>query len=69
MGIKGLLKELRGVTEQRVHISKFKGKRVVVDASTWLYRGCYCCAKEISLGIHVRVDFLLFCVFGAIVHL
>lgn len=37
--------------DKKVHISKYSGKRAVVDASTWLYRGCYSCAREVALQI------------------
>lgn len=50
MGISGLLKEVSGLAKRKVHISDYAGKRAVVDASTWLYRGCYSCAREVALS-------------------
>lgn len=51
MGISGLLREVSGLADRKVHISTFAGKRAVVDASTWLYRGCYSCAREVARGM------------------
>jgi len=33
-----------------VHISKFAGQRVAIDASSWLHRGAFSCARELALG-------------------
>eukprot|EP00466_Bigelowiella_natans_P003631 jgi/Bigna1/87753/estExt_fgenesh1_pg.C_230201 len=50
MGINGLLPLLKPVSE-RIHIKRFKGETVAVDASCWLHRGAYVCATELCLGI------------------
>ena len=50
MGISGLLPLLRPITE-RVHVRKWAGKRVAVDASCYLHKGAYTCSKEMCLGI------------------
>ena len=59
MGIKGLLQQLKA---QSTDLARFmreqfpnrrkNGERVraAVDASTWLYRGCFCCATDLALG-------------------
>jgi exonuclease-1 len=48
MGIENLLLYLRPALEP-VHISKYKGKTAAIDASCWLYKGCFSCAREINL--------------------
>ena len=49
MGIQGLLPVLKNVT-QTVHVSKYKGHKVAVDAYCWLHRAAYCCSEEICEG-------------------
>ncbi|TMW62328.1 hypothetical protein Poli38472_009821 [Pythium oligandrum] len=49
MGVQGLLPMLKSVMDQ-VHVAKYKGKRVGIDASGWLYKGCYSCAMDVVLG-------------------
>ncbi|KAG3117852.1 hypothetical protein PI124_g4299 [Phytophthora idaei] len=49
MGVTGLLPVLKSVTDQ-VHVSKYAGKTVGVDASDWLYKGAYSCPVDIVLG-------------------
>jgi hypothetical protein len=39
MGISSLLKAMKCVTEEDVHVSRYEGKTVVVDISSWLYKG------------------------------
>ncbi|CAK9203483.1 unnamed protein product [Sphagnum troendelagicum] len=46
MGIKGLLPALKEYI-QPVHISKYSGKRVGVDAYSWLHKGAYACSMEV----------------------
>lgn len=47
MGIDGLLKFLRPITEKE-HISTFKNQRAGVDLMSWIYRGCYSCNYELT---------------------
>jgi exonuclease-1 len=54
MGISGLLPMLKSVIDQ-VNISKYEGKIVGIDASGWLYKGAYSCAKDLVLGIETDV--------------
>ncbi|KAG1709480.1 hypothetical protein DVH05_020135 [Phytophthora capsici] len=49
MGVAGLLPVLKSVTDQ-VHVSKYAGKTVGVDASSWLYKGAYSCPVDLVLG-------------------
>lgn len=49
MGVKDLLPMLQSVTDQ-VHISKYAGKVVGVDAASWLYKGAYSCAMDVVQG-------------------
>ncbi|KAJ7547953.1 hypothetical protein O6H91_08G111000 [Diphasiastrum complanatum] len=46
MGIQGLLKALRPYTES-VQINKYSGRRVGIDAYSWLHKGGYACSREI----------------------
>lgn len=46
MGVKGLLPDLRSITE-RVHLSRFRGQVAAVDALCWLHRGGVSCAKDL----------------------
>lgn len=48
MGIAGLLPALKSVTHQ-VHIAKYAGKTVGIDAAGWLYRGAYSCPMDVVL--------------------
>lgn len=48
MGITGLLPALKSVTHQ-VHIAKYAGKIVGIDAAGWLYRGAYSCPMDVVL--------------------
>lgn len=58
MGIDNLLSFLKPITLVS-HISSFENQTVVVDAMSWLYRGCYSCAYELNMGIPTK-DFLYF---------
>ncbi len=46
MGIQGLLPCLRSITTA-VHVSKYAGRRVAVDAYSWLHKGAYSCSREL----------------------
>ena len=48
MGIAGLLPALKSVMDQ-VHIAKYAGKTVGIDASGWLYKGAYSCPMDVVL--------------------
>jgi exonuclease-1 len=52
MGITGLLPLLKGgCTKKTESIGQcYKGRTVGIDASTWLHRGAYGCARELALG-------------------
>lgn len=58
MGIDGLLPLLRPATAKE-HISKFRGKRLAVDALPWLYKGCYGYAFELNQNVPVN-DFMYY---------
>ncbi|KAJ6411330.1 hypothetical protein OIU84_007985 [Salix udensis] len=49
MGIKDLLKFMKPYIEP-VHIKKYDGKRVGIDAYSWLHKGAYSCSMEICLN-------------------
>ncbi|XVE58835.1 hypothetical protein DITRI_Ditri04bG0200800 [Diplodiscus trichospermus] len=49
MGIKDLLRFLKPFIEP-VHIKKYAGKRVGIDAYSWLHKGAYSCSMEICLN-------------------
>lgn len=49
MGIQGLLPILKDIT-RRQHVSEFSGKRVAIDGYSWLYKGAYCCSRELCEG-------------------
>lgn len=36
--------------KEEIHISKYKGKTLGVDAYVWLHRGAYGCAQQLALG-------------------
>ncbi|CAN0891482.1 Exonuclease 1 [Linum grandiflorum] len=48
MGIKDLLRFMKPYIEP-VHIKKYAGKRVGIDAYCWLHKGAYSCSMEICL--------------------
>ncbi|KAL1318425.1 exonuclease 1 [Arachis ipaensis] len=48
MGIKDLLKFMKPYTEP-IHIKKYAGKRVGIDAYSWLHKGAYSCSMELCL--------------------
>lgn len=37
-------------SQEEIHISKYKGKTLGVDAYVWLHRGAYGCAQQLALG-------------------
>lgn len=49
MGVKDLLPMLKSVTDQ-VHISKYAGKVVGIDAAGWLYKGAFSCSVDVVQG-------------------
>ncbi|CAO2818131.1 unnamed protein product [Amaranthus hypochondriacus] len=49
MGIKDLLRFLKPYAEP-IHIHKFAGKRVGIDAYSWLHKGAYSCSMELCLN-------------------
>lgn len=49
MGIPGLLPALRSITVP-VHVSAYSGKKVAVDAYSWLHKGAYSCSQELCEG-------------------
>ena len=51
MGINGLLPVLKSITRPG-HVSQYAGKRVAIDAYSWLHKGAYACAKELCEGLH-----------------
>ncbi|KAL9324443.1 hypothetical protein ACSQ67_009300 [Phaseolus vulgaris] len=48
MGIKDLLRFMKPYIEP-VHIKKYAGKRVGIDAYSWLHKGAYSCSMELCL--------------------
>ncbi|KAK6921229.1 XPG-I domain [Dillenia turbinata] len=48
MGIKDLLKFMKPYV-QPIHIQKYAGKRVGIDAYSWLHKGAYSCSMELCL--------------------
>ena len=53
MGIKGLLGFLNIITKDST-IEEYCGKCLGVDASCYLYKGAYSCAKELGLGLPTK---------------
>ncbi|WKA08033.1 hypothetical protein VitviT2T_025795 [Vitis vinifera] len=49
MGIKDLLRYMKPFIEP-IHIKKYAGKRVGIDAYSWLHKGAYSCSMEICLN-------------------
>ncbi|XP_039031401.1 exonuclease 1-like [Hibiscus syriacus] len=56
MGIKGLLRFMKPFIEP-VHIKKYAGKRVGIDAYSWLHKGAYSCSTEICLDSNSEKKF------------
>ncbi|KAJ4713497.1 exonuclease 1 [Melia azedarach] len=49
MGIKDLLRFMKPYIKP-IHIKKYAGKRVGIDAYSWLHKGAYSCSMELSLN-------------------
>ncbi|KAK0587864.1 hypothetical protein LWI29_030175 [Acer saccharum] len=49
MGIKDLLRFMRPYIKP-IHIKKYAGKRVGIDAYSWLHKGAYSCSMELCLN-------------------
>ncbi|KAJ8536052.1 hypothetical protein K7X08_034453 [Anisodus acutangulus] len=49
MGIKDLLRFMKPYVET-AHIKKYAGKRVGIDAYSWLHKGAYSCSMELCLN-------------------
>ncbi|KAI5660255.1 hypothetical protein M9H77_29048 [Catharanthus roseus] len=50
MGIKDLLRFVKPYVEP-IHIKKYAGQRVGIDAYSWLHKGAYSCSMELLLNI------------------
>nr|GLL35338.1 exonuclease 1 [Ipomoea trifida] len=50
MGIKDLLRFMKPHLEP-IHIKKYAGQRVGIDAYSWLHKGAYSCSMELSLDM------------------
>ncbi|XP_071717457.1 exonuclease 1 [Rutidosis leptorrhynchoides] len=50
MGIKDLLRFMKPYVEP-IHIKKYAGKRVGIDAYSWLHKGAYSCSMELCLNM------------------
>ncbi|KAK4436901.1 Exonuclease 1 [Sesamum alatum] len=50
MGINNLLKFMKPYVES-VHIKKYAGRRVGIDAYSWLHKGAYSCSMELCLDL------------------
>ncbi|PSR84696.1 Exonuclease [Actinidia chinensis var. chinensis] len=59
MGIKDLLRFLKPYIKP-IHIKKYAGKRVGIDAYSWLHKGAYSCSMEICLNMegHKKFQYL-----------
>ncbi|CAM8915506.1 unnamed protein product [Rhodiola kirilowii] len=51
MGIKDLLRFMKPYVEP-IHIKKYAGKRVGIDAYSWLHKGAYSCSMELCLDLN-----------------
>lgn len=49
MGIQGLLPTLKTITST-IHVSKYSGQRIAIDAYSWLHKGAYSCSRELCEG-------------------
>ena len=49
MGITNLLPKLQEIVTP-TSIDTYKGKRVAIDGSAWLYSASYACAKDLCMG-------------------
>ncbi|KAF1313863.1 Exonuclease 1, partial [Globisporangium splendens] len=60
MGVAGLLPALKSVTDQ-VHVAKYAGKIVGIDAAGWLYKGAYSCPMDVVLRNKNSDGYLNYC--------
>lgn len=51
MGISGLLPQLKSINK-RVHLSKYRGQTIAIDAYCLLHKGAYSCARELVEGVY-----------------
>ncbi|CAI9113503.1 OLC1v1014115C1 [Oldenlandia corymbosa var. corymbosa] len=56
MGIKDLLRFMKPYIEP-IHIEKYAGQRVGIDAYSWLHKGAYSCSMELSLNTEGQKKF------------
>ncbi|KAK4256577.1 hypothetical protein QN277_006283 [Acacia crassicarpa] len=56
MGIKDLLRFMKPYIEP-IHINKYAGQRVGIDAYSWLHKGAYSCSMELCLDSHTEKKF------------
>ena len=54
MGIIGLLDFVRPACEPDVHVGRFRGQYLAVDASGWLHRGAHSCSSDLAQGKHTE---------------
>ena len=50
MGITGLLKELKPVTEKR-NIKEYRNRRIAIDGYAWLHKAVFGCCVELATGV------------------
>ncbi|XP_024990590.1 exonuclease 1 [Cynara cardunculus var. scolymus] len=62
MGIKDLLRFMKPYVEP-IHIKKYAGKRVGIDAYSWLHKGAYSCSMELCLNMEgdKKFQYLNYC--------
>ncbi|KAI3735613.1 hypothetical protein L6452_15120 [Arctium lappa] len=62
MGIKDLLRFMKPYV-QPIHIKKYAGKRVGIDAYSWLHKGAYSCSMELCLNMEgdKKFQYLNYC--------
>ena len=51
MGVKGLHEMIKNVVERK-KLEVFRGHKLAVDASGWLYRGCYAAVEDAIMNPH-----------------
>ena len=59
MGINNLLLHLRSIIS-KVHLRKYKGKRIGIDGSCWLYKGSYFTSIETNNDLETKKYLLYF---------
>eukprot|EP00798_Chlamydomonas_sp_ICE-L_P004961 gene4961-34741_t len=60
MGISGLLPLLKSISTH-VHVSSYRGKKVAVDAYSWLHKAAYCCSQDLYEGVYTE-KFVWYCI-------